>query len=234
MDLARADRRERLDRLAAEYALGTLPPRARRRLGRAARADGTVAAALRAWEWRLAALAEDAPGVTPPPRVWNAIGDQLGLHAAPTRRKTPWWGRLAVWRGLAIASTVAAVGLAGALLVGRMAPPESTVVVVLAPSTGAAALVAMVAPGADELVARPLRALDVPAGRALELWALPEGRAPRSLGLIAPSGAGRLAVPAATLRNVTELAVSLEPAGGSPSGAPTGPVLFTGRVERMR
>jgi anti-sigma-K factor RskA len=29
------------------------------------------------------------------------------------------------------------------------------------------------------------------------------------------------------------LAISLEPAGGSPTGQPTGPVLYTGRVERF-
>jgi anti-sigma-K factor RskA len=35
------------------------------------------------------------------------------------------------------------------------------------------------------------------------------------------------------LRNIPTLAVSLEPSGGSPTGAPTGPVLYTGRVERL-
>jgi anti-sigma-K factor RskA len=65
---------------------------------------------------------------------------------------------------------------------------------------------------------------------------LPDGAAPKSLGLIADSGVGRVVLPAlpdVALANVPALAVSLEPAGGSPTGAPTGPVLYTGKVERF-
>jgi anti-sigma-K factor RskA len=64
---------------------------------------------------------------------------------------------------------------------------------------------------------------------------LPDGGAPRSLGLIPASGVERVALPApagTALQNISNLAVSLEPAGGSTTGAPTGPVLYTGRVER--
>jgi len=70
----------------------------------------------------------------------------------------------------------------------------------------------------------------------LELWLLPTGAAPRSLGVIPATGVGR--VPLSTpseiaLAQIPALAVSLEPAGGSPTGAPTGPVLYTGKIERM-
>jgi anti-sigma-K factor RskA len=131
-------------RLAAEYTLGTLPVRAWPRLDGIAAGDAGVAAALRSWESRLAVLAEGAPQVTPPPRVWAGIAQRLGLGAAG-------------------------------------APPES-------------------------------------------------------LGVIPDSGVGRVALPAPpdiALADVPALAVSLEPAGGSPTGAPTGPVLYTGKVERF-
>ena len=62
------------------------------------------------------------------------------------------------------------------------------------------------------------------------------GSAPKSLGVIPDSGVGRVALPATpdvSLANVPALAVSLEPAGGSPTGAPTGPVLYSGKVERF-
>src|SRR5262247_3410568 len=102
MNLSRPDRSERLDRLAAEYALGTLPARARARLARVARSDARVAAALREWEERLASLAAGVPGVAPPPRVWSGIVARLGLgegtRAAPA---ASWWDRLALWRTLA-------------------------------------------------------------------------------------------------------------------------------------
>jgi anti-sigma-K factor RskA len=64
------------------------------------------------------------------------------------------------------------------------------------------------------------------------LWALPPGQAPRSLGVIAPSekrtALKLVAAADQAFAEIPMLAVSLEPAGGSPTGAPTGPVLYTG------
>jgi anti-sigma-K factor RskA len=41
------------------------------------------------------------------------------------------------------------------------------------------------------------------------------------------------AAPEQAFQGIDALAVSLEPAGGSPTGLPTGPVLYTGRLERL-
>ena len=76
----------------------------------------------------------------------------------------------------------------------------------------------------------------VPPDRSLELWMLPQGAAPRSLGVVPSTGVSRVtlpAVPEAAFANVPALAVSLEQRGGSTTGAPQGPVLYTGRVERL-
>jgi len=72
------------------------------------------------------------------------------------------------------------------------------------------------------------------AGKSYELWLIAgRGGAPRSLGVVGSDEFTQRPVPANfdvdTLRNAT-YAVSLEPAGGSKSGAPTGPVLFTGKA----
>jgi anti-sigma-K factor RskA len=57
--------------------------------------------------------------------------------------------------------------------------------------------------------------------------------APRSLGVVGNDEFTQRALPGNydvdTLR-AASYAVSLEPTGGSPSGAPTGPVLFTGKA----
>jgi len=70
--------------------------------------------------------------------------------------------------------------------------------------------------------------------RAYELWALPgAGAAPVSLGLMPKSGRGTLQLNDAqrlALSRSRQIAVSLEPPGGSPTGAPTGPVLFVADV----
>ena len=79
MNLSRPDRRERLDRLAAEFALGTSTSRVRRRLSAIATRDRVVADALTEWERRLAVLADAVPPVTPPPRVWARVAARLGL-----------------------------------------------------------------------------------------------------------------------------------------------------------
>jgi anti-sigma-K factor RskA len=68
-------------------------------------------------------------------------------------------------------------------------------------------------------------------GRSLQLWALPRGQAPRSLGVVTSADKSMLRLRGdadAVLGDVTMLAVSLEPNGGSPSGMPTGPLLYAG------
>jgi anti-sigma-K factor RskA len=233
MDLSRPDRRERLDQLAAQYALGTLPARARRRLALLARRDAAVAEAIRSWELRLASLADALPGVTPPLSVWNGISRRLGFATGDAGRAGPWWAKLALWRGLALASTLAAVVLGVVLVAGRLQGPEPTLVVVLTSQDARPVLLATISPDERRLTVKPVGPIQLPPERALELWALPEGAAPRSLGLVPATATARLDLPAAALARVPALAVSLEPAGGSPTGAPTGPVLYTGRIERL-
>jgi len=72
------------------------------------------------------------------------------------------------------------------------------------------------------------------AGKSYELWLISSRLgAPRSLGTVGDDEFTQRPLPgsydADTLRGAT-YAVSLEPAGGSKSGAPTGPVLFTGKA----
>jgi len=135
---------------------------------------------------------------------------------------------------------LAGFALAFARGVTLLAPPgdrpERAIVVVLAGPDAKPVLVATADRGGRFLTVKALQPIALEPGRALELWALPEGRDPRSLGLISASGVARIALagPAdLALRQVPALAVSLEPAGGSPTGKPTGPVLYSGGVQRM-
>jgi anti-sigma-K factor RskA len=234
MNLSRPDRPQRLDALAAEYALGTLPARARLRLEQIALDDGGVAAAIRNWEMRLAPLTEGAAPITPPPRVWPAIVKRLGLRR--TQAEDSWWSRVSLWRGIALASVAAVIGLGVALLGQKPELANQQIIAVLAGPDAKPALIATVLRGERTMSVKAVGAEAIPAGKSLELWMLPEGGAPKSLGLIPGSGVGRVALPAppdVSLANVPALAVSLEPAGGSTTGAPTGPVLYTGKVERF-
>ena len=71
-------------------------------------------------------------------------------------------------------------------------------------------------------------------GRSYELWLIASNSAkPRSLGLVGAEEFTTRPLPAdfdADAMRAASYAVSLEPAGGSPSGVPTGPILFTGKM----
>lgn len=236
MNLSRPDRRERLSRLAAEYALGTSPPRVRRRLSAMARRDGVVAAALTEWERRIAVLAEQVPGIAPPPRVWQRIAARLGLDPNAARRVVPWSSRMGFWRGLALASLLISVALAVSEFARPPAPALAPLVVVLAGSDAKAALIATGARGDRYLTLKTVTNAAPGEGKVFELWALPPGGPPKSLGVIPGGSVVRVPLTAPAdemLMNIPALAVSVEPVGGSPTGQPTGPVLYSGAIERM-
>ncbi|WP_102223355.1 anti-sigma factor [Acidimangrovimonas sediminis] len=67
-------------------------------------------------------------------------------------------------------------------------------------------------------------------GKSYELWLIRDGGIPMSLGVLRGAQT-RTVVPALLPGSV--LAVSLEPAGGSRVGKPTGPVLVKGTVARL-
>jgi anti-sigma-K factor RskA len=236
MNLSRPDRLPRLDALAASYALGTLPIRARMRLARIARTDTAVASTIRAWEQRLAPFAEAAPPITPSPQVWRLIALRLGLDAVRRSERGPWWTRVGFWRGFAIASFVAAVALGVTLMSPPEQPGAQPIVVVLAGQDARPALLATLARDSRVMTVKTVGGAPVPADRSLELWMLPDGGAPRSLGVLPATGVGRVTLPAlpdVAFANVPALAVSLEQRGGSTTGAPQGPVLYTGRIEKF-
>ena len=114
--------------------------------------------------------------------------------------------------------------------------PQGALVVVLAGTDAKPVLVASADRLSRYLSVKPVARVELAADRTLELWMLPDGANPRSLGLISATGVARVALPAPAddaLRNIPALAVSLEPRGGSPTGLPTGPVLYSGPVQRM-
>jgi anti-sigma-K factor RskA len=219
------------DRLAAEYVAGTLRGPARRRFETLLGAHPGLRAALQGWEERLIPLAVSVAPKQPPTRVWRRIQERLWRDAKVVPADT-WWRGLAFWRGLAVMASVAVVSLTVLLAV----PPvsQAPIVVVLSPSAPAGgvttvSLVASISADGRAMVTRPLAPLNVRPDRTLELWAMPSAGAPRSLGLISADATTVLRrdrLPQGTVA----LAVSLEPAGGSPTGAPTGPVLYTGKI----
>jgi anti-sigma-K factor RskA len=215
---------ETVDALAAEYVLGTLRGAARRRFERWRASEWHIARRVAAWEDRLMPLLYSLPPVKPSPQVWAAIERRIQRDRRPVR---------------ALAAAVALIALlAGGFFAWRASvAPQFEVVAAIAPADAAPVWHIEL----DRELTR-LRAVTVGtppghAGRSLELWALPRGGAPVSLGLLPASGRLERALAAhqvAALRGSPQVAVSLEPIGGSPTGAPTGPVLFVAELPRSK
>ena len=225
---------EERDLRAGEYVLGTLDPAEAQAMAEQARENAALAAAIAAWQARLAPLSRLATPVTPPPEVWNRIAGSAGLReAGQPAAVSPWrafWDNAVLWRWTTGASLAAAVALLVVALQHPPAPPHQAAA--LLPTGGAiAAFLAEELPDGG-LLLRAVTPVAVAVGKDLELWALPPGATrPISLGVI-PAAAQRLAVPhpGVRLAQRTQLMVSLEPKGGSPTGQPTGQVLFAGTL----
>ncbi len=219
---------EALTVLAGEYVLGTLPRDEAARVAAEADADPVLADAIAAWEERLAPLLPAVPAVPPPELLWPRIASTAFGRA---RRQEPGRGpfrSLPFWRGVAAASLLAAAS-AGIALLAR--PPAPVPVAVLAPPGAARAAFVLEAARDGSLTVVPIHPAPVPAGRDLELWSLAEGaHVPRPLGVL-PSGGVRLPVDRLPAGRA-QILVSLEPAGGSPTGLPTGPVLYGAAIGR--
>lgn len=228
-------RRELADRLAADYVLGTLQGPARRRFENLLGAHPALRQAVAQWQERLSPLSISVTAVTPPARVWQRIEGRLFAESRSAAVAPPvrWWERLALWRAASGLATVAAVALF--MVASQVPSPQAPIIVVLGAQPEAAkalnaSFVASVSADGRALVLRPLGELSLSPQQALELWAVPSRGAPRSLGLVHTSGVTTL-LRAQLLSDTAAFAVSVEPAGGSATGAPTGPIVSVGKLQ---
>jgi anti-sigma-K factor RskA len=231
------------DLLAAEYALGVLEGEVLDLAETRMRDNRAFAAAVEAWSLRMTPLAEALPETAPPADLKARI--EAGLFgeaaASQTSQSGGIWASLTFWRGAAAAfaaSTVIAVVL---VLAGSPSPDEPSAAYYAALQADAAAPSVLIRfdPDTNRLsIAGPLGA-EAAEPVQPELWVIPPGGAPRSLGLIASidgdlvAGIQVNADTALAIARGATLAISLEPPGGSPTGAPTGPVVAAGAVRSL-
>jgi anti-sigma-K factor RskA len=225
----RYDDPELRERLAAEYVLGTMPIRARRRFERLMNGDASLAALVAHWSERLAPLDAATPEIAPPARVWRAIERRVQAPARVPIAAPARVGALAFWRGLALAAVGACAALIFYVAISP-APAPPKVIAILADSNGATGWVALAGPLPGQVSVAAVRPSGGGDTTAFELWGIAAG-APRPLGLLQTEPDRPLLLSAALLPDEGgTLAVSREPPGGSPSGLPTGPVVYQGKV----
>jgi anti-sigma-K factor RskA len=212
--------------------LGVLGPAERREAEQRLAHDSAFAEEVAAWEQRLGALADTVASEPPPDASWPRIARKVGIRARMPRRESV-WRSLPFWRTFAAGSAALAAASIALLTFVVTAPPKRTAPLLasLATSSGQPGFVVTVDADDKSVVVVPTAILSSDQ-RAMELWLIPPGDKPHSLGLVAPGQPVRLGVPsdlAASLTADAALAVSLEPAGGSPTGQPTGPIVASGK-----
>lgn len=236
--MARYSNPQLRDRLASEYVLGTLRGRARARFQSLLRYDPDWRRTIADWEARISPLAAGAGEIVPPARVWKALSRHIAGAAGRTRRLSG----LAFWRRLAVASSAFALMLAVFIGVSPHPGPPMAMVAVMNDDQGRPAMVVSWPP-MQEMRDPHMRIKVVQehpvmaAGTSWEMWMLPGGAAaPVSLGLISTDRDQVMPVKPALARRIGEawgIAMSVEPANGSPTGAPTGPMIFKGQCVKM-
>ena len=220
------------DMQAAELALGVLDGEERTVALRRMLAEPAFAAEVAWWRDQLAALAADVPAVAPDADLFSRIERRLSPSpVAPARRSWP-------WRAIAgVTSLAAAASIA--LLFTRPEPaprivvrqPVALLAGVIAPTGVGEPISAVFDPGTNVLLIGGNRLVD--AATDPELWVIGQDGVPHSLGLLRGGGTSRVAVSPANRARIDAgavLAISIEPAGGSPGPSPTGPVVAKGSL----
>jgi anti-sigma-K factor RskA len=228
-----------IDGLAAEYVLGTLTREERQVVADRRVIDKELDLAIEAWERRLAPLVETISPVAPSPNLHNKIRTQIGPSqqvVSLKAREQMLARRAARWRNAFVGATAVAASLVGVLgyreTVGR--DEARQYVAVLDSGDDLPAFLLTVDTRTKMCV---ITAVNPPtqSAKTYQVWMVSDKMPkPKSLGMVNKPGEMQM-MPLQSRSEMDLLmnasfAVSVEPMGGSPTGAPSGPVMFTGKL----
>jgi anti-sigma-K factor RskA len=237
---------ERLDRLAREYALGTLSGRARRRFERVLAESPAAVRAVAQWQSRLAVLSASLPPMPPRASVFPAIEQRLfGAPALVTAPARVGWLRQ-LFSARVVGGVLAGVLFSSVLL--RMQPGlvgleprtntlPASYVGLLEDAQGKPVLLASSRRHGKVFTVKVLQPLAVPAGRVAQLWAVPKGGAPAFPLVVVPaSGSASFELSDTSEKlfaNVPRLALSFEPAAARAGDQPTAAFVAQGNCVKL-
>ena len=146
------------------------------------------------------------------------------------------WSSLAFWRGLAAAAVAAlAIYIALPYLNPVAEPPQARLVASLA-ADGSDVKYLAVYDAAHHEVGLSHVSGERASGKDFELWMIEGKNRPVSMGVIPIGSTAHIVVSPAAQQKLAQgavLAVTLEPAGGSPTGNPTGPLVASGDLKSI-
>jgi len=233
------ERSELLEKLAAEYVLGTMSPRARRRFAQVLHHSPAAQRATAAWHDRLQAFNRPIAAVTPPARIWRAIVQRTQGRTA----RTGWVARFfSSW-----AKPALAFGFGLVLTVGFIHQTPQTVGLEPTAAKLAASYVGLLTDSNDTpvlsasslrkgkvLSVKILKPLQPPAGQVAMLWALPKDGAPIPVSVVPFTGKADIALTAPAeeiFAKVPKLAITYE--ANASVTAPTGPIIASGHCVKI-
>jgi len=212
--------------LAGDYVLGLMTGAARRRFERLLMQSAELRTELTFWEERFAAWSLALAPVEPPAHLWWRILGRVRAESRPRGAEL----RNRFWRAWAVAATLV---LALLVVMQRVTPPaeqKPAEFALVSDAKGQPLWVISVHPEANRIDMKAVTDNTPPAGKSYELWMLPGSGNPVPMGLMNPTGSASETVSAELLQKLAAakgIAISEEPQGGSPTGLPTGPVLWT-------
>ena len=230
--------RSRDEIISGEYVLGVLSAEDRRRVEARMAVDRRFAQQVKRWQNNLSGFNDDYDEVKPPADLYNRLekrlfGEAEAQHAGLLERL---WGSVVLWRGLTAASLVLAGGVI--YFPGTSFVPASREKPLVAELTGQETPINLVATfdfDTGRLSVVPA-ALKQPEPKSLEVWLIDGNKPPQSIGILPDNGNGEIIVTDEMRKSFTEgktIAISIEPYGGAPGGAPTGPVIALGKTRLL-
>jgi anti-sigma-K factor RskA len=219
--------------LVAEFALDLLDGGERAAMARRIATEPALAADLKLWRQRLSTLDNEFAEVAAPAAVLSRVETRL-FGSTAAGGLAGWWNSLALWRGLAgAAAAVAVVAVGFSVMQPRFDAETAATQLVAALQAQEGSGVEFVAfYDTDTQMVRliGLQGQAVP-DKDYELWYIAGDDAPVSMGVIPVDQRSAMPLDAAGRQKFGEgtmLAVTLEQKGGSPTGAPQGPIVAAG------
>ena len=230
-----------LDLLIDEVALGLADDADIARLDRMAQADPAIAARLDQARQRLLALDDTADALPLPEGFWTRLETRLDAEEATTPPAAPQPAQQNVvelssirnamhrWRATAVAGMAAALMLGVMLAWVALSRPEPAVIAVLLNDAGEAIALVEGLPDNTTRITL-LERQNVAADQVMQVWTKPEEDGPPvSLGLLSTGRSSTLTIDGLPTPRPQQLyEITFEPAGGSPTQLPTGPILGKG------
>lgn len=242
-----------MDALADEFVLGLLDQADVHALQREMERNAELRQAVARSRERFLPLDMTASPAPISSDLWTKIEEQMEASAAspaPSPRATPKRSptpppptandnaikkHLTFWRATALSGLAASLLLVATLGWSLTRTVEPMVMAVLVNEAGDVQAVVEDF-GSERAVVRLLADVSVPADRTMQVWTLPSKETgPVSMGLLPQSRSARLEPPSLPSPKDAQLyEITLEPAGGSPTGRPTGPILAKGFAKLTR